>query len=293
MTKSGKELRDWIIPRKPGRLLLLLAVAVGIFGADCLYRRWGPDMEITTEHYVIYSSAAPEQTHKIGEVVEALYAAYRDTFSGPVDFGREHARLKLKLFKDRAQFRRSNRGVGWAEAFYRYPHCYAYYPADETSPYHWMVHEAVHQLNHEVAKFDLAKWADEGIAEYFSTSEIDNAGLHTGKIDRHTYPIWWLGDMELSGDIKKDIERVEIIPLAAIVSGSGGPDIDEYFNLYYIHWWSLSHFLFHYENGAYRQGYMEVIRAGGTVGAFEKHIGPLERIQQQWYEYLCELLKGY
>lgn len=250
-------------------------------------------MEITTEHYIIYSSATPEQTQKIGEVVETLYGAYRDTFSGPVDFGREHARLKLKLFKDRARFRQKNRGVGWAEAFYRYPYCYAYYSADEVSPYHWMVHEAVHQLNHEVAKFNLAKWADEGIAEYFSTSEIDRMGLHLGKIDRHTYPIWRLGEMKLTGDIKNDIERVKIIPLAAIISGSGGPDIDEYFNLYYIHWWSLSHFLFHYENGAYRQGYMEVIRSGGTVGAFKKHIGPIERIQQQWYEYLCELLEDY
>ncbi len=38
---------------------------------------------------------------------------------------------------------------------------------------------------------------------------------------------------------------------------------------------------------------MEVIRSGGTVEAFEKYIGPLEQIQQQWYEYLRELLKGY
>ncbi len=156
-----------------------------------------------------------------------------------------------------------------------------------------MVHEAVHQLNHEVARFDLAKWADEGIAEYFSTSEIDAQGLHLGQIDRHTYPIWWLGKMELSGDIRKDIERSKIIPLAAIVSGSGGPDIDEHFNLYYIHWWSLSHFLFHYENGKYRQAYLQVIAAGGTVEAFEKHIGPIDRIQQQWYEYLRRLLKDY
>jgi hypothetical protein len=34
-------------------------------------------------------------------------------------FRREHPKLKVKLFKDRAEFRRINSGLGWAEAFYR------------------------------------------------------------------------------------------------------------------------------------------------------------------------------
>ena len=288
-----RSLREWIIPNRPWRLLVLFSIAAGIFAANYLYRRWTPNMELSTEHYVIYSTATPEHTRKTGDVVEMLYAVYRDTFSDLADSDYAHEKLKLKLFKDRAQFRRCNDGIGWAEAFYRHPYCYAYYPTDEVSPYHWMVHEAVHQLNHEVARFNLAKWAEEGIAEYFSTSEIDAQGLHLGRIDRHTYPIWWLGEMELSGDIRKDIERSKIIPLAAIVSGSGGPDIDEHFNLYYIHWWSLSHFLFHYENGKYRQAYLQTIAAGGTVEAFKKHIGPIDRIQEQWYEYLRRLLKDY
>lgn len=293
MSPDRKNLRDWIVPKKPVRLLVLFAVVVGIFGTDCWRRRWRADTEISTEHYVVYSTATPEHTEKIATVVEMLYDVYSDTFSETADFKKDHAKLKLKLFKDRDEFRRCNPRIGWAEAFYLHPHCYAYYPDEEMSPYHWMVHEAVHQLNREVAGFKLAKWADEGVAEYFGTSEIRRDKMYLGKIDSHTYPIWWLGGMKLTGDIAKDIQTNRIIPLTAIISGKGGPDIDEHFNLYYIHWWSLSHFLFEYDNGKYKGDYFKVIKEGATPESFEKHVGPIPDIQKQWYEYLCDVAKKY
>jgi len=37
-----------------------------------------------------------------------------------------------------------------------------------------MVHEATHQLNNELAQFDLEKWLDEGIADYFGTSQYED-----------------------------------------------------------------------------------------------------------------------
>jgi hypothetical protein len=51
----------------------------------------------------------------------------------------------------------------------------------------------------------------------------------------------------------------------------------------YLHGWSLSHFLFQFDGARYRQGYLRVIRDGGSVGSFEKNIGPLERIPTEWY----------
>jgi len=85
-------------------------------------------MELSTEHYVIYSAATPEHTRKTGDVVEMLYTAYRDTFSDLAGSDYAHEKLKLKLFKDRAEFRRCNDGIGWVEAFYRHPYCCAYEP---------------------------------------------------------------------------------------------------------------------------------------------------------------------
>jgi len=148
------------------------------------------------------------------------------------------------------------------------------------------VHEAVHQLTCEVARAELRKWVDEGTAEYFSTSRLTSDGLELGATDRNTYPIWWVPDMQLTGDLERDLKDLSVIPLRAIITGRDGPDLDKHFNLYYIHWWSLTHFLFHYEEGKYRQAYLQVIREGGAPESFEKHIGPVESVQKEWYEYL-------
>ena len=51
---------------------------------------------------------------------------------------------------------RVNPNLGWAEAFYREPYCRAYFSDREVNPYHWMLHESVHQLNREVARLKLA-----------------------------------------------------------------------------------------------------------------------------------------
>ena len=68
-----RSLREWIIPRRPWRLLVLFSIVVGIFAANYLYRKWTPNMELSTEHCVIYSTATPEHTRKTGDVVEMLY----------------------------------------------------------------------------------------------------------------------------------------------------------------------------------------------------------------------------
>ena len=238
-------------------------------------------------HYLIRSSASPEQTRQVGEMVEILHSAYLRVFTNlPPATGQK---LQLNLYQDRAEFRRVNPLVGWAEAFYRKPYCNAYYSEEEVNPYHWMLHEATHQLNNEVAHFKLAKWADEGLATYFSTSEVRDGTLTPGRIDRNTYPIWWLDNSYLTGDMNHDIAVHKFIPLKAILTGEGGPNLNQNVNLYYVHWWSLSHFLFHFEGGKYREAYFNVIREGGTLAAFEKHVGPTERIQSEWYGYFREL----
>ena len=71
----------------------------------------------------------------------------------------DHPKLQIKLYKDREEMRRINPGLVWAEAFYREPYCRAYFAADEINPYHWMLHESVHQLNHEVAHVEASQMA--------------------------------------------------------------------------------------------------------------------------------------
>jgi hypothetical protein len=279
----------WLLPQKPKRLFILLGILLAILAGEQVYRWWRPTHTHTTLHYTILSSALLAQSAETGDKVEALYTAYVETFKSWPELQQPHEKLQLKLFKDRQEFRRCHRGLGWAEAFYRSPCCHAYFSADELNPHHWMLHEAVHQLNHEVARLELAKWADEGLSEYFSTSFLRDGKLEVGRVDRNTYPVWWLDELQLSGNLKQDLENGTVIPLRAILEGSGGPSLDENFNRYYLQWWSLTHLLFDGQNGKYREHVAPLLREGASLASFEKHIGPVEKIQTEWYQHLQEL----
>jgi len=267
--------------------LILVGIAFTIFAY--VKRPWFHQLQLESVHYICYSTATEAQTQQILNLAEMLYKSYTSFFPNLKIHKKD--KLKLKLYKDRDEFKSYNLTSGWAEAFYKKPYCHQYYSEDEVNPYHWMIHEATHQLNAEVAHWRLEKWLDEGIAEYFSTSTIQNNRLIPGKIDRNTYPIWWLGSMNLSGDLEKDIKATKIIPLNTIITDSGGPHINKYFNLYYIHWWSLTHFLIHYENGRYKGRFLNLVKDGGKLETFEKHIGPVHEIQVQWYPYLQNFAK--
>lgn len=270
------------LSKKDFRLLILLGIALAIFGY--VKRPWFHTLKLESEHYICFSTATVSETQQILNVAESLFESYT-RFFGDLKTSNPK-KLKLKLYKDRDEFKSYNMLSGWAEAFYLKPYCHQYYSDEEANPYHWMIHEATHQLNAEVAGFKLAKWLDEGIAEYFGTSTFENDLLTTGRIDVDTYPIWWLDTMNLSGDLDKDIAALKIIPLKAIITNKNGPDLDEYFNLYYIHWWSLTHFLIHYKDGQHKEAFFDLVNDGGTLEAFERHIGPVADIQPKWYGYL-------
>ncbi len=280
-----------LTPREK-RVLVYFGVLGIILGWDCVRRRWTSHAPFETQHYVIESSATPEQTREIGQVAEIVYGAYAELASQLQCAVRPHPKLKMKLFKDRDEFRRCNRSCGWAEAFYRRPCCYQYYGADEAHPYHWMMHEATHQLNAEAACLTLPQWLDEGLACYLSTSRIVDGELHLGEIDTNTYPVWWLDSLTLSGDLDVDKRTGRIIPLQAILSGQGGPDIDKHFNLYYLHWWSLAHFLMQCDNGIHRAGLGRLIAGDATPVGFEMHVGRVEDIEARWYAHLLDLQKS-
>ncbi len=280
----------WLTIRQK-RLLVLFAILLAVAAWAYVPRPWSPGMVLETEHYTIRSSATAEQTREIGQAAEIVYSGYLRLMSELQRPIAPHPRLGIKLFRDRREFRRCNRIRGWAEAFYQPPYCYQYYSADEVHPYHWRMHEATHQLNDVAAHLRLPQWLEEGLACYVSTSRIVDNSLHLGDIDTNTYPIWWLDSLELSGELDADRKRGTIIPLRAIVSGQGGPSMNRHFNLYYLHWWSLTHFLLHYENGRHQAGLGRLIADGGSLPAFERHIGTIETIESQWYTYLTDLQK--
>ena len=274
------------------RLSVYLLIVLAILGWDTNRRWWTPSAHQATAHYAIDTTATPAQTDEIARAAEVQYQTYCATLRAIPGLSTNHPPLKMALYKDRDEMRRVNRMSGWAEAFYRAPVCHAYYSAKEVSPLHWMLHEAVHQLNHEVAHLTLEKWLEEGTACLFSSSLANDHEVRLGTVDVTTYPAWWLDTLATAGQLDADLKNGSVIPLRAIVTGKGGPKMDEQFNLYYLHWWTLTLFLYHAETGKYRAGWIELLQQGGTLDAFEKHIGPVERVQAEWYRYVQELKRS-
>jgi hypothetical protein len=270
------------------RWLLFLVVIASFYAFHQLRPERPQDSKrlVETAHYAITSTATEPQTILVGDAVESLHAAYFEFFPQLIGPASGQTKLRLTLYKDQAEFKQHNKSALWAEAYYSAPTCHAYFAADETNPYHWMTHEATHQLNHEIARLPNSKWINEGLATYFGSSTIRDGKLIPGRIDVNTYPIWVVSKLSLTGDLRNDISRGKIIDLRALVSGVGGPNIDEKFNAYYVGYWSLSHFLLHFDNGRYASRYRQLITAGGSIDDFQKIVGPIDQIQEEWYGYL-------
>ena len=98
------------------RLLVYLAVLLAVVGWDTARRHWSPDVTVETDHYIVYSSATLRQSEEIGAVAEMLYGEYMSFIDRLGITAGSHPKLKIKLFKDRKEFRSCNRVRGWAEA---------------------------------------------------------------------------------------------------------------------------------------------------------------------------------
>jgi hypothetical protein len=287
MVETTVNKRRWKLRAREFRMMLYLAAVLIVAAWKFIPRSWHPTVTFDTAHHRIYSTATRAQTEDTVRALEMLHSAFSNRFGALPTFQPAHPLLQVKLFKDRTEFRRVNPGLGWAEAYYKEPYCRAYFSAGESNPYHWMLHEALHQLNNEVAHLDLAKWLEEGLAEYFSTSRLETNGLAVGRIDPNTYPVWWIDELATSADLTENIRNGSVIPLRAIVTDSGGPSMRRHFNLYYLHWWSLTHFIF--EDPRHRENAVKLAQQGGGLKAFEQCIGPVERVQTEWHDYVRKL----
>jgi hypothetical protein len=261
--------------------------------ADASAPKLGPVWVGTSANYEITSHATVEQTGIVGSTTEALLRSYLQFFALD-DTAIPKGGLKLRLFKDRAQFKeRVANAPAWAEAIYRNGVCYAYFDASSANGYHWMLHEATHQLNELVGHTPKAKWVNEGLASYFGASKLEDNALLPGRIEPKAYPVWWLGELAPTGSLQRDIASGRVVPLRALLSGEGGPDIDSHVNQWYLGYWSLTHFLLHGADGKYAAGYRELLKGNSATPAdFERLIGPVDAVQAEWYGYLQGLAGG-
>lgn len=98
--------------------------------------------------------------------------------------------------------------------------------------------------------------------------------------DTNTYPVWWLCEFGRTGDLEQDKRNGSVIPLEAVLSGRGGPDMDREFNLYYVHWWSLTHYLLHSQEAPHSGRVAGILAGRKDSGGTADDIAVLERF---WY----------
>jgi hypothetical protein len=146
-----KQPSRWKWKARETRFLIYLLLLGTVAAWKFLPGPWHPSLTVETPHYLIYSTATRPQTEATAHALTLLYDAFSNRLGSLASFERAHPQMQVKLFKDRAEFRRINPNFGWAEAFYRAPCCRAYFSESKLNPYHWMLHESLHQPNHEVA----------------------------------------------------------------------------------------------------------------------------------------------
>lgn len=242
-----------------------------------------------TANYQVTSWATVEQTTMVGSTAEGLLRAYLQFFKLE-DKAVPKGGLKLTLYRNREQFKQRHPQPAWAEALYSKGVSYAYFDAKAPNAVHWMLHESTHQLNELVGRTPKEKWINEGLASYFGASKFEDYTLTPGTIEAKAYPVWWLDELRPTGDAAKDFASGHVVPLRALITGEGGPDIDEHVNEWYVGYWSLTHFLLHGANGKYAPGYRKLLAGkSATLADFEREIGPVDGVQAEWYAYLKDL----
>jgi hypothetical protein len=108
-----------------------------------------------------------------------------------------------------------------------------------------------------------------------------------GKVDPNTYPVWWLDEIAKGPDLNKNIQNGDMIPLRAIIANRGGPRMNSHVNLYYLHWWTLTHFIF--ESKQTSGAAIKLVQSGGDLQSCEKLFGPVERLQTNWHAHVRQL----
>lgn len=88
-----------------------------------------------------------------------------------------------------------------------------------------------------------------------------------------------------------DKADTKIVSIKSIVNDEKPLKMDRHVNLYYIHWFSLVHFLLEGEQRKYREAFIACVKRPSGLKAFEKDIGPYQLIEQQWYQHLLQMTR--
>jgi hypothetical protein len=91
--------------------------------------------------------------------------------------------------------------------------------------------------------------------------------------------------MHLSGNLQQDLYLRRIVRLRELIDDDG-PPVPADVNRYYLGYWSLAHYLLHGDGGKHAAAFRAMVANGGSLEAFERLVGPVERVEAGWYAHL-------
>jgi tetratricopeptide (TPR) repeat protein len=222
----------------PGILLFALLAALTSASSSLADRHeiW---IEVKSPHFIIYSNAGERDGRKVAKEFEQIRRMFEQNFPKlRVDFGkptivyvlRDENSLKL-LIPNYGQSKNAMKLAG----FYRpsFDKNFAIVRTDVTgtgsNPYHVMYHEWAHgffRLNYR----GLPLWLDEGLAEYWGGSDIDNKEGRVGMADVRQIRV---------------LQQSQFLPLATLVSIDGTSPLyntQDHAGAFYAESWAVVHY---------------------------------------------------
>jgi hypothetical protein len=201
-------------------LIKYLKPLPGVVNVRTWENTYGPGLIIETNHYEVYTTMLePLMLKQIPSFVEALWQEYQNQLPQPITAG--GSKFKLYLFKERTEwdsFSQTFTGDQWPVyqkikkgAYYLKDSCVAY-NIGRTRTFSVIGHEGWHQFCNKYFKYRLPSWLDEGIAQLFEQSTLENGRF----IFQASKNYQRLGALKLS------MQSGKVIPLKDLISLNPG-----------------------------------------------------------------------
>jgi hypothetical protein len=284
-------------------------------GADDENLPWDKARSKETEHFIVKTNLSIDGLNDICFVMECAYFNYQDLFNGFEQPKKQ--KLLVMVAKNHEEYQKliyDLRGVNPSSSEHgRYisamnsqnksgkNHLLSYYNLKAANPLSaYLLHECVHYAMRTVEQKcgcpRAPTWLDEGWANYYEASRIENKRLATNIINQVDLP-----------EIQKAINQQTYVKLQDFINRAlAGYDN----NICYPEGWSLIYFLLNGQGGKYKSGlqaYMEAWKKNkiamvvesddlypqnkpAHVKLFETCMGTsIGQLEQEWKEYVLQL----
>ncbi len=263
---------------------------------------WRNAVEETSPHFICTSNCTDEIRKEYLGRLEAYYKYFTDEWGISLSPGEVKGKMKFMLYRDYDDFLRVTGkpyGVGGFFSWFKGELQLYHDVEDPDETRDTLFHEGNHLLTYLIdTRFRYPTWVNEGMAEYYGTTEIDEKGkFHVGGLQYGR--IVALRTDKANGKFKRLRDEIMLI------------DQDEYGYWHYAYGWSFVHFMM--ESPKYGAGFkgffatlpknreldveiktysdlngsLRVPSLESVVAALEKRFGKtVEELEAEWLDHI-------